>query len=98
VIVFADAASTNPSGVTLPPNWKVEFAFIASPAGTCSLRFPPTGAVTSTSQTGTASWTTGTSAPVKTADVDVVLHFTGDAGAIPDETIRAMGVDVSGPC
>ena len=98
VIVFADGTSANPSGVTLPQNWKVEFAFITTSVGACELRAPPTGAARSTSQTGTASWKTGTAAPFTTADVDVVLHFTGDGGAIPDEAIRATGVDVSHAC
>lgn len=98
VIVFADGTSANPSGVTLPQNWKVEFAFTTTSVGACELRAPPTGAARSTSQTGTASWKTGTAAPFTTADVDVVLHFTGDGGAIPDEAIRATGVDVSHAC
>ena len=96
-IVFSNG--TNTSGVTLPASWRVERVFAAPSGGVCGVRTPPAAATTSTSQTGTASWTTGTGSPFETANVDVVLAFPAGVAGIPtSEPVQATNVDVSRPC
>ncbi|MEO7670187.1 MAG: hypothetical protein ABIW57_12660 [Polyangia bacterium] len=97
--VIAFSGGENTSGVILPAHWRVVTAFIADDtAATCLRRVVPAGATLAAGTTGSASWTVGSTRPYGSANVDVLLHFSGDAGTAPDEHLRATSIDVSRPC